>query len=86
MSRQKLIVRLRKKKIINAQPKKIVTAKKTKQWLAKKLGAFFGALGKNSKMICADKNLKNDGFGRKVNARKWIENEKNYILRVIPTF
>ena len=30
-------------------------------------------------MICADKNLKNDGFGRKVDARKWIENEKNWI-------
>lgn len=41
MSRQKLIVRLRKKKKINAQPKKIVTAKKTKQWFAKKLGVFF---------------------------------------------
>ena len=40
MSRQKLIVRLRKKKIINAQPKKIVTAKRTKQWLATKLGVF----------------------------------------------
>ena len=77
MSRQKLIVRLRKKKNINAQPKKIVTPKKTKQWLAKKLGDFFLALGKNSKMICAEKNFKNDGFGRKVDARKWIENEKN---------